>query len=135
MWAGTRTDLVRSATRSRPDVTQVMIGFHDSLLNRFLREGNDVVLELESASVERDGGMALESGTLRIRSATEVLEDGRPVETPSLPFEYGRVLELSWRTQPVLLLVEWQTFSPRTRRYAEYTIAGAESVWIPSVPV
>ncbi len=112
-----------------------MIGFHDSTLTGFVRDGNDVLLQIEDVTIDDEKGLRQEQGVLHICDVSQLTENGRLVQLPSYRFEFGNVLGLHVRERPIRLLVEWESFSPRESQFAEYAITGSEATWRPGEQV
>ncbi len=111
-----------------------MIGFHDSTLTSFVRDGNDVLLQIEDVTIDDEKGLRQGRGVLHICDVSQLTENGRLVRSPSYGFEFGNVLGLYMKEHPIRLLVEWESFSPRESQIAEYAISGREATWIPEQP-
>jgi len=108
--------------------------FHDAAISRLLRVGADIAMHIDDVEVYGDSTKsdgAKESGVLYIRGVRRLVENDVVTDAPTMAFDHGSILEPGMSDTGVPLLVEWQTFSPRSSVVGEYEIDGVRAEWQP----
>lgn len=96
------------------------LGFHESTVLRFEREGDNAILMLDGV---RSNGRTC-AATLRLEGLRDVQSDGQPVRDFGMVYGDGEVLTLETRPDGLSLIVEWNDFPSRRSVTRSYVLTG-----------
>jgi len=106
--------------------------FHDAVVEAFRVCTGRISLKITNVSNYGPEGAVQETGELRISSVSSFLEDGVPVEEPTIDFDDGQILELEMDGKNVTMLVEWESYGGGETTVCSYRISGRSVSWVVS---
>lgn len=113
------------------------VDFHDAILVKISREGADLLLHIEFATVGASDNVdewENQDGTLRLCDVVEIRIDGTPAADMMMEGSDASILSLEFSDGRVAAFMEWETSNVSDQRFLRnYEIVCAGMTWHPTL--